>query len=185
MLQRKDLRMIGWVWIKIKCKCDKIFGSEEKIKRKYFMKHGMSVGNNCAIYSDITTPESYLITIGDNVTISNDVQLLTHDNSIDRLSSDKCDIFGEILIGNNCFIGAHTIILPGVTLGERTIVGAGSVVTKSFPSEVIVAGNPAKVIGHVNEYLQKYSDIAFGEAEYVIGKKESIANNSNKILKNR
>ncbi len=177
--------MLGWLLVKVKCKLIGKFVKEEKIKRKYFSQHGVKIGENCAIFSDITTPESYLITIGDNVTISNDVQFITHDNCIDRLISEKCDVFGEIVIGNNCFIGARSIILPGVTLGEKTVVGAGSVVSKSFQGDVIIAGNPAKVIGNVNQYLDKYAEFAFGEKDFLLGKKESIRQNPHKIIKNR
>lgn len=125
--------MFGWAVVKIKCKIRSIFGGNSSvIKNKYFRKKGICLGDGCCIYSDISTPESFLITIGNNVTISNDVQLLTHDNSIDRISPEVSDILGEIRIGDNCFIGAHSIILPGVTLGKEVIVGAGAVVTKSI-----------------------------------------------------
>lgn len=53
---------------------------------------------------------------------------------------------GKIKIGKRCWIGANAVILPGVSLGENVIVGAGAIVTKSFPANVIVAGNPAKII---------------------------------------
>lgn len=59
----------------------------------------------------------------------------------------------DISIGDNCWIGAGAIILPGVHLGHHTIVGAGTVVTKSFPDEnCIIAGNPAKVIKRISQY---------------------------------
>ena len=56
---------------------------------------------------------------------------------------------GPIKIGKNCWIGANVVILPGVNIGDNVIVGAGSVVTKSFDSGVIIAGNPAKIIRNV------------------------------------
>ena len=104
----------------------------------YFRKNGIIIGENCNIYSNIITSESMLIEIEDNVTISNDVQLITHDNSICKIDSNYTDLFGKIKIGNNCFIGARTIILPGVSLEDNIIVGAGSVVTKSFNEKIII-----------------------------------------------
>lgn len=78
--------MGSWNIVKIKCKFGRIFGlNPVKIKEKYFKKRGVNIGSGCCIYSDISTSESWLVTIGNNCTISNNVQLLTHDNSIDRL----------------------------------------------------------------------------------------------------
>lgn len=178
--------MLDWLLLKLKCKIGGVFGINEKhITRKFFVKKGITIGENCCIYSNISTPESYLIRVGNNVTISNDVQFLTHDNSIDRLCQEKCDIFGEITIGNNCFIGARTVILPGVTLGNRTVVGAGSVVTKSFPDGVIVAGNPARQVGTVDAFLKKYSDIAFAPEDYAKGIQNAVEAHPDKVLRNR
>jgi acetyltransferase-like isoleucine patch superfamily enzyme len=64
--------------------------------------------------------------------------ILAHDMSRNLSSS--------VTIGQKCFIGANAILMPGVELGDSVIVGAGSVVTKSFPSNVIISGNPAKII---------------------------------------
>ena len=58
----------------------------------------------------------------------------------------------EIAIENDVWIGMKSIILKGVTIGEKSIVAAGSVVTKSVPANTIVAGNPAKVVKHLKEY---------------------------------
>ena len=78
------------------------------------------------------------IHIGDYSAVARDAMILTHDISR-RIKSD-------VFIGKNCLIGVRAIILPGVTLGDEVIVGAGAVVTKSFPSNCIIAGNPAKII---------------------------------------
>lgn len=78
------------------------------------------------------TREPYLINIGNNVTVSTNVTFVTHDNSIKLLYPEKSDVFGKIVIGNNCFVGENVTILYGVTLADNIIVAAGSVVTKSF-----------------------------------------------------
>lgn len=126
----------------------------------YFRRHGMKVGSNCNILSDINSSEPYLISIGDNVTISNDVDFITHDASIGKVTNGiTSDLFGPIEIGNNCFIGAHSIIMYGVSLPDNTIVAAGSVVTHSVSPATgggtIIGGSPAKVIGDWNEFRKK------------------------------
>lgn len=118
----------------------KLLGSNDEIISNYFRKQGIEVGQNCHLYSDITTSESYLIHIGNNVTVSNSVQFLTHDNSICKVLPNFTDLFGRIMIGDNCFIGSHTIILPGVNLTDNIIVAAGSVVTKSFYDDKVIIG---------------------------------------------
>ncbi|MFP3338962.1 DapH/DapD/GlmU-related protein, partial [Micrococcus sp. SIMBA_131] len=65
------------------------------------------------------------------------------------------NIIGKITIGNNVFIGMNAIILHGVTIGDNCIIAAGSIVTKSFPENSIVGGNPAKLITNIESYLSK------------------------------
>jgi acetyltransferase-like isoleucine patch superfamily enzyme len=82
------------------------------------------------------------INIGDNTIFAPGVKIISANHvSGDFIHWEKAE---PILIGKNCWIGANAIILPGVKLGDNVIVGAGSVVTKSFPSNSIVVGNPAK-----------------------------------------
>lgn len=69
----------------------------------FYRRKGVRIGINCAIYSPIITPESYLISIGDNVTIAPGVKFITHDNSISKILPEFTDVFGRINIGNNCF----------------------------------------------------------------------------------
>ena len=85
------------------------------------------------------------ITIGKGTYIANNVGIITENHSIYNL--DIHDEPKDIQIGNNCWIGMNSIVLPGVILGDRTIVGAGSIVTKSFKDgNCVIAGNPAKII---------------------------------------
>ena len=65
------------------------------------------------------------------------------------------DVFGKIKIGDHSFIGYYALIMPGVQIGERCVVGAGSVVTKSVPDNSVVAGNPARLLGSTDTYLEK------------------------------
>lgn len=86
---------------------------------EYFRRHGITIGNNCHIYSRIGTPEPYLLTIGDNVTISTDVHFITHDNSICKVLPEFTDVFGKINIGDNCFIGCKFYYSAGSYLDAK------------------------------------------------------------------
>jgi acetyltransferase-like isoleucine patch superfamily enzyme len=145
---------------------------------RYLRKRGVQIGKNPHIYSDISTTESYLIKIGDNVTISNGVQFVTHDNSVCKILENVTDVFGEIQVGDNCFIGARSILMYGVTIPNNTIVAAGSVVTKSIAEEgKIIGGNPAKVIGDVHTLACKLEPYAINLDAYSSKeKKEAILN---------
>lgn len=108
------------------------------------------------MYSALGTAEPYLVEIKDNVTISYDVSVITHDNAPIKVIEGATDIVGKIVIGNNCFIGARAILLPGVSLADNTIVAAGSVVANSITQPgVVVAGNPARIICTTEDYAKK------------------------------
>lgn len=126
-----------------------------ELKIQQFKENGGVCGKNFKFYGDMPV-EPYFVTIGDDVTIAGDTKLLTHDNSVIKCDLDATDYYGRISIGDSCFIGMHSILLPGVQLGDHTIVGAGSVVTKSFPNgNVVIAGNPAKPICTLEEFREK------------------------------
>ena len=96
----------------------------------------------------------WLITIGDDVTFGPRVQLFAHDASMHcALGYTK---IAPIVIGDRVFIGAGSIILPGVHIGNDCIIGAGSVVTKDVPDGTIYAGNPARKICNTDEFLEKH-----------------------------
>lgn len=140
----------------------RLAGRKKEIVSDYFRKMGMNIGKNCNICDNIATTEGYLISLGDNVTLAGGVIFVTHDNSISKLVPNTTDLFGRITIGNNCFVGNRAMIMYGVTLAEGIIVAAGSVVTRSFDTPyVIVAGNPARVIGTCKDFVAKNKDRAF------------------------
>ena len=87
------------------------------------------------------------IRIGDDVQIGPNVQLLTPTHPLDAdLRRDKWEAAEPITIGDNVWLGGGVIVLPGVTIGSDTVVGAGSVVSRDLPSRVLAVGNPARVI---------------------------------------
>ena len=150
---------IGYYWTKLKCR---IFGGkQEESLNKFFRKYGVKIGEKCLIYSNILTSDSYLIEIKDNVCVSIDVKFVTHDFSVKKVLPDKANLFGKIVIGNNCFVGERATILYGVELADNIIVAAGSVVTKSFEeSNIIIGGNPAKKISTWDKFREKSVDYA-------------------------
>lgn len=127
-----------------------------------FRDRGVKIGSNMRAFSPPLSAEPFLLEFGNNITISSGVKFTTHDNSAAKVfkgSTNSLDLFGRIIIGNNCFIGQNALILPGVVLANNTIVAAGSVVTKSFTEDgKIIGGNPAKIIGDIESYRKKYAN---------------------------
>ena len=116
---------------------------------KYARYLGVKVGNQCRIYIDEWGSEPDLISIGNNVTITKDVMLLTHDGSFvlykDK-SGNRMYRFSKIDIGNDIFIGVRTIVMPGVSICDQVIIGAGSLVTKSITKSGIYVGSPVRYL---------------------------------------
>ena len=115
---------------------------------------GVKVGENCRIYTTRFGTEPFLIQIGDRVTITSGVTILTHDGSTWLMRDEKGRrfLYKNVNIGDDVFIGINSIILPGVNIGNKVVVAAGSVVTKSVPDGMIVGGNPARIIGDYDAY---------------------------------
>ena len=126
-------------------------------EKEYRLSHGLRVGKNTNIYSwsGIDGNWPWLISIGDNVTISSDVTILAHDASPCKVGCHTK--LGRVTTGNNVFIGAKSVILCNVSIGDNVIVGAGSVVTRNLEANSVYAGNPAKRICSFEEYQKKHS----------------------------
>lgn len=141
----------------------------EKLQRM-----GLKVGKNfdAQLGYELDPSHCWLIEIGDDVTFGPHVQVLAHDASTCKtLGYAK---IGRVTIGNNVFVGAGSIILPGVKIGDNSVIGAGSIVTKDVPTNMVYAGNPAKQIMTLEEFVEKNSKLMehaplYGE-EYTLRK---------------
>lgn len=124
-----------------------------------YVKLGMKIGNDCSIQPGLTVDVSHcwLIDIGDNVVIAPHVYLLAHDTSTKKYTGHTK--IGRINIKKNAFIGARTMVMPGVTIGENSIIGANSVVVRSIPDNVVAVGNPAKVICSLKQYQNNIEEV--------------------------
>ena len=119
------------------------------------IKMGMKVGKNFGRLNGVILDPSHcwLIEIGDNVTMAPRVHILCHDASTKHFMNYTK--IGRVTIGDNVFIGAESVVLPGVTIGNNVIVGANSTVTHDIPDNTVVAGTPAKLICTLDDYLNK------------------------------
>ena len=125
---------------------------------KYAKKIGVNFGQNLNIYGNVEwSTEPWIITLGNNVYITNGVKFITHDGGtlLFRNQIPDLEITKPITVGSNVYFGNNAIILPGVNIGSNVIIGAGAVVTKDIPDDVVVAGVPAKIIKTIDEYFNK------------------------------
>lgn len=106
----------------------------------------IEVGNNFYCNYDVVILDVCKVKIGDNCLIAPQVGIYTAYHPLDKKLRKVGEYGKPITIGNDCWIGGRAVINPGVTLGDNVVVGSGAVVTKSFPSNVVIAGNPAKII---------------------------------------
>lgn len=122
-----------------------------------YAKHkGASIGKNCLIATRNWPSESYLVRIGNHVYITKGVTIQTHGGAqCVRKEHPDFDVFGKVVIEDWAYIGMHSQIMPGVTIGEGALVAAGSIVTKSVAPHTVVGGNPAKFICTTEEYYER------------------------------
>lgn len=123
---------------------------------KYARFIGVKIGENCNIQTSNFGSEPYLIAIGNHVQITSGTKIFTHGAAwVLRNKNYNIDFFGKVVIKDNVYIGNNVLIMAGVTIGENVIVAAGAVVTKSVPDNSIVGGNPARIIGSLDDFEQK------------------------------
>ena len=136
----------------------------------------MVIGKNTVIYSpnycviDQTRP--WMIEIGDNVSITTGVTILTHgyDWSVFKgMYGDVLGSAGRVKIGDNVFIGMNSTILKGVTIGNNVVIGANSLINKDVPDNSVVVGNPQRVVCDIDSYLEKRRMAQLAEAADLYG----------------
>lgn len=129
--------------------------------RGYLIKKGIVVGKGTHFdpktsVIDISRPS--LVTIGDNCYMNRNFTLLTHDwvtNVFIHKGLDFINSSGKVTIGNNVSFGQNVIVLKGVTIGDNSFIGAGSIVSKDIPANCIAVGSPCKPIMAIEEYHKK------------------------------
>ena len=114
-------------------------------------------GKNVYVNFNLTCVDDTHIYVGDYTMIGPNVTIATAGHPICPELRQKAYQYNmPVHIGKNCWLGAGVIVLPGVTIGDNTVIGAGSVVTRDIPSGVVAVGNPCKVIRKVNEHDYEY-----------------------------
>jgi len=129
-------------------------GNSFVIRPPFFCDYGynIEVGENFFANVNLIILDGAKVTIGDNVFIAPNVGIYTAGHPLDvEQRNEGLEYAYPVTIGNNVWIGAHVAIMPGVTIGDNCVIGAGSIVTKSIPSNSLAAGNPCKVIREITE----------------------------------
>ena len=119
--------------------------------------HHVHFGKNVYANFNLTLVDDTHIYVGDYTMIGPNVVIATGGHPIlPELRKKGYQFNAPIHIGENCWIGAGAIILPGITIGKNVVVGAGSVVTKDLPDNIVAVGNPCKILRKINEHDKEY-----------------------------
>ena len=129
-----------------------------KRKLNNLIADGLSLGKNVTIMPEviIDTRYPYLISIGNNCSLSNGVVILAHDATTFKFTGYTR--LGKVDIKDNCYIGTNVIILPGVTIGPDVLIAAGSVVNKNIPPNSCVAGVPARFYYKFDDFIKNHEE---------------------------
>ncbi len=134
-------------------------GDYINIEPPFFCDYGynIEIGENFFANYNFTVLDVGKVRIGENVQIAPNVSIYTAGHPIHPESRNSGYEYGiDISIGDNCWIGGNTCIMPGVAIGKNVVIGAGSVVTKDIPDDVIAVGNPCKVVRKITEADRDY-----------------------------
>ncbi|MEA2828022.1 MAG: maltose O-acetyltransferase [Actinomycetota bacterium] len=125
------------------------FGAGSEIRPPFSCDYGshLRIGARVFVNFGLVALDVAPITIGDDVQIGPNVQLLTPTHPTDaEPRREKWESARPITIGHNVWLGGGAIVLPGVSIGDNTVVGAGAVVTRDLPPDVVAVGNPARIV---------------------------------------
>lgn len=119
--------------------------------------HHVHFGNSVYANFNLTLVDDTHIYVGDYTMLGPNVVIATAGHPVLPELREKAYQFNmPVHIGKNCWLGAGVIVLPGVTIGDNSVIGAGSVVTKDIPSNVVAVGNPCKVLREINEHDRQF-----------------------------
>jgi len=121
-----------------------------RFRKKMMLEKNVFIGRNVLIDPGY----NWLVSIGNNSVLSYGTIVLAHDGSLRNYTGYTR--VGKVSIGSNAFIGAGSIIMPGVSIGDNAVIGAGSVVTKNVPDNSVAIGNPAVVVGSISQLINKH-----------------------------
>ncbi|MBW8765934.1 MAG: sugar O-acetyltransferase [Geodermatophilales bacterium] len=127
-------------------------GEGTEIRPPFYVDYGshITIGARCFANFGLVALDVAAISIGDDVQIGPNVQLLTPTHPVDPgPRRDKWEAARPITIDDNVWLGGGVIVCPGVSIGQNTVVGAGAVVTRDLPADVVAVGNPARVIRQI------------------------------------
>lgn len=121
-------------------------------------KLGVNIAGDLYIYGYVKFgTEPWIITLGNNVHLTDGVKFITHDGGtlLFRKYVSDLEITKPIIVGDDVYMGNNVILMPGVTIGNKVVIGAGAVVTKNIPDNSVAVGVPARVIKTADEYFEK------------------------------
>lgn len=133
---------------------------------RYLRRQGMRIGPHAALLTRVENfgTEPWLVELGARVSVAAGAVFVTHDGASrvfrERIPGGSAygNAFAPIRVGDDSMIGLYAILMPGVTVGPRSIVGAGSLVTRDVPPDTVVGGSPARVLCSVEQYERRYRE---------------------------
>ncbi len=118
-----------------------------------------TIGDDCSVLTNVVITDPQFVVLGNNVRLSG-CTLFCHDgavNMVNRAYGSRLDRFGKIVIGDDVFIGHQAVVLPGTTIGNKVLIGAGAVVSGMVPDNSVMVGVPARKVGTLDDLHRRWS----------------------------